>query len=49
MTVFVQRPGEQPEEYERFHLPEQAADCRLMLERSEPKWRVWLQAEQQGR
>ncbi len=41
-TVFVQRPGETPEEYERFVMSEQAEECRVMLRRSEPFWRVWI-------
>ncbi|MEZ5775146.1 MAG: hypothetical protein R3D33_10725 [Hyphomicrobiaceae bacterium] len=40
-TVVVQRPGETPEEYERFIRVEQAAACIAMLERSEPTWKVW--------
>ncbi len=42
MTVIVQRPGETPETYERFALPEHAHACRDMLIRSEPFWCVWL-------
>jgi hypothetical protein len=42
MSVVVQRPGELPEQYERFALPEQAVKCKAMIERSEPAWRVWL-------
>jgi hypothetical protein len=42
MIVVVQRPGELPESYERFALPEQARACRDMLIRSEPFWSVWL-------
>jgi hypothetical protein len=41
-TVFVQRPGEFPEEYERFAEHEQAESCRSMLKRDEPFWRVWV-------
>jgi hypothetical protein len=43
-TVFVQRPGETPEEYERFVNRNHAEDCRQMLRRSEPFWRVWIAA-----
>lgn len=42
MTVYVQRPGERAEEYERFLLVEQADKCRRMLLRSEPSWTVWI-------
>jgi len=42
MSVVVQRPGELPEPYERFVLPEQAVKCKAMIERSEPEWKVWL-------
>ncbi len=42
MSVVVQRPGELPEQYERFAKPEQAVKCKAMIERSEPAWRVWL-------
>jgi hypothetical protein len=42
MTVIVQRPGELPEEYERFLLERQAAACKEMIERSEPLWKVWV-------
>lgn len=42
MAVIVQRPGENPETYERFVRPEQAVACKAMLERSEPDWEVWV-------
>jgi hypothetical protein len=42
MSVIVQRPGELPEAYERFIRAEQAAKCKAMLERAEPKWKIWL-------
>ncbi len=42
MSVVVQRPGELPEQYERFLKQEQAAKCKAMIERSEPEWKVWL-------
>lgn len=42
MSVIVQRPGELPEPYERFVTPEQAVKCKIMIERSEPGWKVWL-------
>ena len=42
MSVVVQRPGELPEQYERFAKPDQAAKCKAMIERSEPAWKVWL-------
>lgn len=42
MTVFVQRPGEAPELYERYGHPDMALACRLMLVRSEPTWVVWI-------
>jgi hypothetical protein len=42
MTVIVQRPGEVPEIYERYTLPDHARACRDMLIRSEPFWQVWL-------
>lgn len=42
ITVFVQRPGETPEEYETYPRCEQAEACRTMLRRSEPYWRVWV-------
>lgn len=41
MSVFVQRPGEAPEEYERYSNEDMALACRLMLQRSEPSWMVW--------
>ena len=42
MSVIVQRPGELPEIYERFFLERQAAACKAMILRCEPKWKVWL-------
>lgn len=42
MTVFVQRPGEVPEAYERFRFADMAEACRRMLVRSEPRWQVWV-------
>ena len=41
MSVIVQRPGELPEPYEHFLLERQAAACVAMIQRSEPKWKVW--------
>jgi len=42
MSVIVQRPGELPEQYERFLLKQQADACKAMILRSEPDWKVWL-------
>jgi hypothetical protein len=48
MTVIVQRPGETPEPYESYIYIQQAEECRDMLVRSEPSWRVWV-ADTKGR
>lgn len=45
MSVFVQRPGETPEVYEKYHTSDLALACRLMLQRSEPRWLVWTAEE----
>jgi hypothetical protein len=42
MSVIVQRPGELPEQYERFLFKRQADACIAMILRSEPNWKVWL-------
>lgn len=42
MTVFVRRPGEEPEAWEHYRFRDQAEACRNMLLRSEPAWHVWL-------
>jgi len=42
MSVIVQRPGELPEQYERYLNEQQAAACLAMIQRSEPRWKVWI-------